>query len=74
MLVIADHAKRQYLVKFALGSSLAEAKVNTVTLKDPGRQRIHYAHMTLEEVFDATSTASPYGGGELAQKVDPNVP
>jgi hypothetical protein len=38
-------------VKFALGSSLAEAKANAMALNDQELGRTHYAHMAFEEVF-----------------------
>ena len=40
VIVTVDHTKRQYLVKFALGSSPAEAKANAMTLNEWK----HYAH------------------------------
>jgi len=70
MPVTVDHAKRQYLVKFALGSSPAEAKANAMALNDQDNGRTHYAHMAFDEISDINSTALPYGGDEFARLVN----
>ena len=70
MPVTVDHAKRQYLVKFALGSSPAEAKANAMALNDKDSGLTHYAHMGFDEVSGPNSTALPYGGDEFARLVN----
>jgi hypothetical protein len=67
MLVTVDHAKRQYLVRFALGSSPAEAKANAMARNDQESGRTHYAHMAFDEVSGSNSTALPHGGDEFAR-------
>ena len=57
MPVTVDHAKRQYLVKIALGSSPAEAKANAMALNDQDSGMTHYAHMAFDAVSDINSTA-----------------
>jgi hypothetical protein len=70
MPVTVDHAKRQYLVKFTLVGSLAEAKANAMALNEQDSGRTHYAHMAFDEVSGPNSTVLPYGGDEFARLVN----
>jgi hypothetical protein len=70
MPVTVDHAKRQYLVKFAPGSSPTKAKANAMALNDQESRRTHYAHMAFEDVFGSNIIALPYGGDEFVRLIN----